>query len=136
MSKMAQWIAVVFSTWFTWLCYVTGTLKGTEAQADLVPWIVWILFLVALSSLRMDNETLVQFRPKSHWLKAGADINILAQIFLLVASGHWFLGFLRGIAEVIARGKCNYAHSEILWQQGRDTEASRRVESGADLPHQ
>ena len=136
MSRMSQWLAVALSTWFTWLCYVTGTLQGTEAQADLVPWIVWILFLVALNSLRMDNEFLVQLRPKSHWLKAGADINILAQIFLLVASGHWFLGFLRGIAEVIARGKCNYAHSEILWQQGRDTEASRRVESGADLPHQ
>lgn len=135
MNRMSQWLAVAFSTWFTWLCYVTGTHQGTEAQADLVPWIVWIFFLVALNSLRMDNEFLVQLRPKSHLLKAGADINILAQVFFLVVTGHWFLGLLRGASEVIVRGKCNYAHTEILWQQGRDAEASRRVETGADLPH-
>lgn len=136
MSRMSQWMAVAFSTWFTWLCYVTGTLHATQGQIDLVPWIVWILFFVALNSLRMSNEFLVQIRPKSHLLKAGADINILAQVFLLVVSGHWFLGFLRGISEVIVRGKCNYAHTEILWQQGRDAEADRRIETGGDLPHQ
>ncbi len=136
MSRMSQWIAVAFSTWFTWLCYITGTLQATQGQVDLVPWIVWILFLVSLNSLRMDNEFLVQIRPKSHLLKAGADINILAQVFLLVVSGHWFLALLRGSAEVIVRGKCNYAHTEILWQQGRDAEASRRIETGSDLPHQ
>jgi len=132
---MSQWMAVAFSTWFTWLCYVTGTLQATQSQIDLVPWIVWILFLVGLNSLRMSNEFLVQLRPKSHLLKAGADLNILAQIFLLVVTGHWFLGLLRGASEVLVRGKCNYAHAEIFWQQGRDVEESRRIDTGTDLPH-
>lgn len=136
MNRMSQWMAVAFSTWFTWLVYTTGTPYASQGQIDLVPWIVWILFLVALNSLRMSNEFLVQLRPKSHLLKAGADINILAQIFLLVVTGHWFLAALRGTAEVIVRGKCNYAHTEVLWQQGADAEASSRIEARGDLPHQ
>lgn len=137
MSKMSQWTAVAFSTWFTWLIYVSNTPAGTEAQADMVPWIVWILFLVALFSLRMDNEALIKFRPKTHWLKAGADINILAQGFLLLVTGHWLLALVRISAEVIIRGKCNYAHSEMVWRQGSaELEEARRAREQADLSHQ
>ncbi len=135
MSKMSQWMAVAFSTWFTWLIYVSGTYYGTEAQADMVPWIVWILFLVALNSLRMDNEFLIKLRPKTHWLKAGADINILAQVLLLTVTGHWLLALVRAFSEVIIRGKCNYAHSEMVWRGGSAfSEEARRERERGDLP--
>ena len=66
----------------------------------------------------MDDFFLVQIRPKSHWLKAGADINILAQVFLLVVVGHWFLAALRAASEIIVRGNCNSAY-ERLDQEAR-----------------
>lgn len=123
MNRMSQWMAVAFSTWFTWLIYITGTHHASQAQVDLVPWIVWILFLVSLNSFRMDDYFLAQLRPKSHWLKAGADINILAQVFLLVVTGHWLLGAVRAASEIIARGNCNSAHQRL------DDEA-RSIRSG------
>jgi len=131
MSKMSQWLAVAFSTWFTWLIYTSGTPFGTEAQNDLVHWIVYGLFLLSFYSFRMDDFTLAQFRPKSHWLKAGADINILAQIFLLVVTDHWLLGLARGLSEVIARGNCNAAFHRV-------SEETRRLakQVGSDLSRQ
>jgi len=128
MSKMSQWMAVGFSTWFTWLIYVSNTPAGTEAQADMVPWIVWILFLIALLSLCMDNESLIKLGPKTHWLKAGADINTLAQVFLLTVTGHWLLALVRAFSEIIIRGKCNYAHSEMVWRGGSPFSEEARVE--------
>ncbi len=113
MNRMSQWIAVAISTWFTWLIYISNTLNGTEAQADLVTWICYIFLLVSIISFRIEDELLVQFRPKTHWLKAGADINILAQVVLLIVTGHWWLAFVRGISEFIVRGKCNLAHYRL-----------------------
>lgn len=137
MNKMSQWTAVAFSTWFTWLIYISGTNQGTEAQADMVPWIVWVLFVIALNSLRMDNEFLIQLGPKTHWIKAGADINILAQVLLLVVTGHWFLALVRATSEILIRGKCNYAHSEMVWRQGSaELEEVRRARERTDLPAQ
>jgi hypothetical protein len=100
---MSQWLAIAFSTWYTWLIYISNTLTGTEAQADLVLWITWGLFAISLNSVRMDEEFLVQLKHKSHWIKAGADINILAQVFLLVVTGHWVLAVVRGFAESLIR---------------------------------
>lgn len=135
MSKMSQWMAVAFSTWFTWLIYRSNTLAGTEAQADMVPWIVWILFLIALISLRMDNEFLIKLRPKTHWIKACADTNILAQGLLLTVTGHWLLLLVRVSAEIIIRGKVNYAHSEMVWRGGSPfSEEARRERERGDLP--
>lgn len=137
MNKMSQWTAVAFSTWFTWLIYISGTHQGTEAQADMVPWIVWVLFVIALNSLRMTNEFLIQLGPKTHWIKAGADINILAQVLLLVVTGHWFLALVRAASEILIRGKCNYAHSEMVWRQGSaHSDEARRAREQADLPAQ
>ena len=137
MNKMSQWTAVAFSTWFTWLIYISGTNQGTEAQADMVPWIVWVLFVIALNSLRMDNEFLIQLGPKTHWIKAGADINILAQVLLLVVTGHWFLALVRAASEILIRGKCNYAHSEMVWQQGSARAAkAHEAREQANLHHQ
>lgn len=103
MNRMSQWLAIAFSTWYTWLIYTSNTLTGTEAQADLVLWITWGLFAISLNSVRMDEEFLVQLKHKSHWIKAGADINILAQVFLLVVTGHWVLAVVRGFAETLIR---------------------------------
>ncbi len=103
MNRMSQWLAIAFSTWYTWLIYISNTLTGTEAQADLVLWITWGLFAISLNSVRMDEEFLVQLKHKSHWIKAGADINILAQVFLLVVTGHWVLAVVRGFAESLIR---------------------------------
>ncbi len=137
MSKMSQWIAVGFSTWFTWLIYTSNTLAGTEAQADLVTWITWGLFAISLISIRMDNELLVQLGPKTHMIKAGADINILAQVFLLLVTGHWLLALVRAASEILIRGKCNYAHSELVWQQGHARAAkANEARKEADLRHQ
>ena len=135
MSRMSQWMAVGFSTWFTWLIYRSNTLAGTEAQADMVPWIVWILFLAALFSLGMANEALIKLRPKTPWLKVGADINILAQGFLLLVTGHWLLALVRVSAEVIIRGKVNYAHSEMVWRGGSAfSEEARQERERNHLP--
>lgn len=117
MNRMSQWLAVAFSTWFTWLIYTSNTLAGTEAQVDLVIWITWGFCAISLFSLLISNEAMVQFGPKTHLLKAGADINILAQIFLLVVTGHWFLAWVRATSEVLVRGKYKYAHSEMVWRQ-------------------
>lgn len=137
MSKMSQWIAVAFSTWFTWLIYTSNTLAGTEAQADLVTWITWGLFAVSLSSMRMADEFLIQLGPKTHLIKAGADINILAQVLLLAVTGHWFLALVRAASEILIRGKCNYAHSEMVWRQGSaEIEEARRHREGSDLSAQ
>ncbi len=136
MNKMTQWMAVAFSTWFTWLIYISQTHHGTEAQADMVPWIVWILFAVSLNSFRMDDFFLVQLRPKSHWLKAGADINILAQVFLLVVTGHWLLAAARGVSEVIARGNCNAAHQRLDQENWKQRLREDDTDKRADLSHQ
>lgn len=110
---MSQWLAVAFSTWFTWIIYLSEVPQGTEVHEDLVVWITWFLLLVSLTSFYMDDLFLAQLKPKSHWLKAGADINILAQIFLLVVTGHWQLGAVRALSEIIARGNSNAAHHRI-----------------------
>ncbi len=103
MNRMSQWLAIAFSTWYTWLIYTSNTLAGTETQADLVTWITWGLFAISLNSIRMDDEFLIQLQHKSHWIKAGADINILAQVVLLVLTGHWVLAIVRGFAESLIR---------------------------------
>lgn len=103
MNRMSQWLAIAFSTWYTWLIYTSNTLAGTEAQVDLVAWITWGLFAISLSSLRMEDEFLVQIQHKSHWIKAGADLNIVSQVFLLVVTGHWLLALVRGLAETLIR---------------------------------
>lgn len=103
MNRMSQWLAIAFSTWYTWLIYVSNTPAGTEAQADLVPWITWGLFAISLNSIRMDDEFLVHLPAKTHWIKAGADINIVAQVFLLVVTGHWILALVRGFSETLIR---------------------------------
>jgi hypothetical protein len=115
---MSQWLAIAFSTWYTWLIYVSNTSAGTEAQADLVPWITWGLFAISLNSLRMDDEFLVHLPPKTHWIKAGADINIVAQVFLLVVTGHWILALVRGFSEALIRFQVDKA-SEWLWIEPR-----------------
>jgi len=135
MNRMSQWLAVAFSTWFTWLIYTSNTLAGTEAQVDLVVWITWGLCAISVLSLLIKNEAMVQFGPKTHMLKAGADINILAQIVLLIVTGHWFLAWVRATSEVLVRGKYKYAHSEMVWQQGSaGLEEARRART--DLPTQ
>lgn len=136
MNRMSQWIAIALSCWFTWLIFITNTHHGSEGQADLVTWIVWLLFLVSLNSFRMEDEFLVQIRPKTHMLKAWADVNILAQVFMLTVTGHWTLAAVRGLAEVIARGNCNAAHRRLL-EEGR-TNGGRKTDadSGAHLHHQ
>ena len=96
MNRMSQWLAIAFSTWYTWLIYVSNSPAGTESQVDLVPWITWGLFAISLNSVRMDDEFLIQLQHKTHWIKAGADINIIAQVFLLVVTGHWLLALVRG----------------------------------------
>ena len=137
MSKMSQWIAVAFATWFTWLIYTSNTLAGTEAQADLVIWITWGLFGISLVSLLMENRLIIQFGPKTHLLKAGADINVLAQVFLLVVTGHWFLAWVRATSEILIRGKFNYAHTAMVWDQSQtNLEEVRRAREQTDLPHQ
>lgn len=103
MNRMSQWIAVAFSTWYTWLIYTANTWYGTESQADLVAWITWGLFILSLISYRLDSDTLVKLQHKSHWIAACANVNVLAQIFLLVVTGHWVLAFVRGISETIVR---------------------------------
>jgi hypothetical protein len=75
----------------------------TESQADLVAWITWGLFILSLISYRLDSDTLVKLQHKSHWIAACANVNVLAQIFLLVVTGHWVLAFVRGISETIVR---------------------------------
>jgi uncharacterized YccA/Bax inhibitor family protein len=137
MSKMSQWIAVAFSTWFTWLIYTSNTLATTEAKVDLVIWITWGLCAISLYSLTIVNEIMAQFGPKTHWIKAGADINILAQVFLLVVTGHWFLALVRASSEMLIRGKYNYAHWEMVWQQGHARAAkAHEVREQAKLHHQ
>lgn len=118
MNRMSQWLAIVFSTWYTWLIYTSNTSAGTEAQADLVPWITWGLFAISLNSFRMDDDFLVQLQHKTHWIKAGADINIIAQVFLLVVTGHWLLAFVRGCSETIIRFQIDRA-SEWQWIEPR-----------------
>lgn len=137
MNRMSQWLAIAFSTWYTWLIYVSNTPAGTESQADLVPWITWGLFIIALNSIRMADEFLIQLAPKTHLIKAGADINILAQVFLLTVSGHWLLALVRAASEILIRGKCNYAHSEMVWKQGHArAEEAHEARKQADLRHQ
>ncbi len=103
MNRMSQWIAIAFSTWYTWLIYTAGTLAGTEAQEDLVVWITWGLFGIALYSYRLDDDNLAKLQHKTHWIKACSDVNTIAQVFLLVVTGHWFLGLVRGVSETIIR---------------------------------
>ena len=137
MNKMSQWMAVAFSTWYTWLIYTSNTLAGTEAQVDLVTWITWGLFAISLNSIRMDNVFLVQLGPKTHLIKAGADINILAQVVLLVVTGHWLLALVRAASEILIRGKCNYAHSELVWKQGlARAEEAHQAREQSNLPAQ
>lgn len=137
MNKMSQWMAIAFSTWYTWLIYTSNTLAGTETQVDLVTWITWGLFAISLSSIRMTDEFLVQLGPKTHWIKACADINILAQVFLLLVTGHWLLALVRAASETLIRGKCNYAHSELVWKQGHArAEKAHEARKQGDLRHQ
>lgn len=137
MNRMSQWLAVAFSTWFTWLIYTSNTLAGTEAQVDLVIWITWGLCAISVLSLLIKNEAMVQFGPKTHMLKAGADINILAQIFLLVVTGHWLLAWVRATSEILVRGKYNYAHSSMVWQQGHArADKAHEARKQAELRHQ
>jgi len=103
MSKFSQWIAVAFSSWYTWLIYAANTPAGTEAQADLVSWIAHLFLLVALSMFSLKDSFLVHLSPKNHVLKAGGDINILLQVFLLVVTNHWWLAFVRAAAEILAK---------------------------------
>lgn len=109
MNRMSQWMAVIFSTWLTWACYMTGTHHASEALVDAIPWIVWFLFLVSLTALRMEDDFLVQIQAKTHILKAAADVNTLVQVFLLVVTGRWILAAVLAAAQLIVRGKVNGA---------------------------
>lgn len=114
MNKGTQWIAVVFSCWLTWAIFITNTHHGSEALTDAVAWIIHALALVSLNSFRMDDEFLAQLGPKTHTLKMGADVNVLAQVFLLFVTGHWWLGFLRGGSEWLVRWKVDQAKDNLF----------------------
>ena len=113
MTKLSQWIAAVATTWFTWLVYISNTQQGTEAQADLVVWLVHIYLLVSVGSLWLEDYFLAQLQPKNHWLEAITDCNLLAQGFLLVVTFHWWLFLVRVGAEWLVRKNCQYAHERI-----------------------
>ena len=120
MSKFSQWISVAVSSWYTWLIYISNTPLGSEAQSDLVAWISHLALLVAVSMFWMERDFLAQLKPKGHMIKACGDVNILAQIFLLVVTGHWWLAAVRAAAEIIARKLVDDAVDYFIWGVGRN----------------
>lgn len=122
MNRGTQWLAVAFSCWLTWAIYITNTHHGSDALADAVAWIVHILALISLQSFRMEDQFLAELGPKTRMLKMWADVNVLAQVFLLVVTGHWWLGFLRAGSEALVRYKCDLAKDRVIgWGKHLDS---------------
>lgn len=103
MNKVSQWVGCILTTWFTWLIYTSNTHYGAEWQSDLVAFIVFVLAALALMSCLIESKLLLKLKPKTLMIKMWADVNILAQVGLLLFTGHWVLSVLRGGAEVVVR---------------------------------
>lgn len=113
MNRGTQWIAVVFSCWLTWAIYVTNTNHASEALTDMVPWIIHVMALISLNTFRMEPEFLSQLAPKTHIIKMWTDVNVLAQVFLLVITGNFWLALLRAGSEALVRYQVDQARDML-----------------------
>jgi len=113
MNRGTQWIAVAFSCWLTWAIFISNTHYGSPALADAVAWIIHILALIALNTFRMEDEFLAELGPKTHVIKWVTDINLLAQLFLLLVTGHWWLLTLRAASEPAVRRNVDIANHNV-----------------------
>lgn len=115
--EAADVLALIITTTYTWLIYVTGTPSGTEAQADFVRYYTVFVLALALFMLGVSDETIIKVGRRHHMVRAIRDVNLIVQIVLLMVTGHFWLTAMRALSVFIPYAR----RQSIIYGKTTDT---------------